>query len=85
MALLEAISLGTPAVVSPTVEQLIGVDAAGAGWVATEERLGPLLRGLDENQLERKRGAAVALSRRFDWDRIAGRYEAAYERAVGRR
>jgi glycosyltransferase involved in cell wall biosynthesis len=83
MALLEALSLGLPAVVSPAVEQLIGVDAAGAGWVATEERLGPLLRGLDENQLERRRGAAVALSRRFDWDSIAARYEAAYERAIG--
>ena len=40
MALLEALSLGRPAVVSPAVERLIGVGAAGAGWVADEENLG---------------------------------------------
>lgn len=82
MALLEALALGTPAVVSPAVEGLIGVDAAGAGWAAGEGHLGSLLLGLDENDLERRKGAAVALSRRFDWNSIAARYEDAYEHAL---
>ena len=82
MALLEALALGIPAVVSPAVEPLIGIDGAGAGWVASEERLGPLLRGLDEVEIERRRGAALGLSRRFDWNAVAGWYESAYERAI---
>ena len=36
MALLEALSLAKPAVVSPAVDELIGVEAAGAGWAVDE-------------------------------------------------
>jgi glycosyltransferase involved in cell wall biosynthesis len=86
MALLEALSLGKPAVVSTAVEPLIGIDAAGAGWVADEGELGPLLRDLEDRgrgELVRRGTAALLLSRRYDWDLVAERYENAYERALG--
>jgi glycosyltransferase involved in cell wall biosynthesis len=82
MALLEALSLATPAIVSPAVERLIGVDAAGAGWSVTDEGLGPLLRRLGgerRNELESRRLAAFDLSRRYDWDSVSVQYERAYE------
>jgi glycosyltransferase involved in cell wall biosynthesis len=88
MALLEALSLGRPAVVSPAVEELIGIGAAGAGWVADEESLGSVLRHLQgegRDELARRGRAALLLSRRYDWDSVARRYEAAYEQARGRR
>jgi glycosyltransferase involved in cell wall biosynthesis len=88
MALLEALSFAKPAVVSPTVERSIGVEKAGAGWVATEAQLGPLLRRLlDERRAELAgRGeAARKLAGRYEWDTVAQQYEAAYERALGLR
>jgi glycosyltransferase involved in cell wall biosynthesis len=87
MSLLEALCLGKPAVVSPAVEPLIGIDAAGAGWVAAEGELGPLLRRLQDlgrEELARRGEAALQLSRRYDWDLVAERYDNAYERALGR-
>jgi glycosyltransferase involved in cell wall biosynthesis len=86
MALLEALSLSTPAIVSSAVERLIGVDAAGAGWAVDDAGLGPLLRRLQDegrDELRRRGRAALDLSRRYDWDSVAERYEAVYER-VGR-
>jgi glycosyltransferase involved in cell wall biosynthesis len=90
MALLEALSLSVPAIVSPAVERAIGVDAAGAGWVAEEQDLGPLLsrlRNADRRELTRRGEAAVLLASKYDWDEVAERYEHVYERAVppGRR
>jgi glycosyltransferase involved in cell wall biosynthesis len=90
MALLEALSLSVPAVVSPAVERAIGVEGAGAGWVAEEQDLGPLLsrlRDADRRELTRRGEAAVLLASRYDWDEIAERYEDVYERALppGRR
>jgi glycosyltransferase involved in cell wall biosynthesis len=90
MALLEALSLSVPAVVSRAVERAIGVEASGAGWVAEEQDLGPLLsrlRDADRRELTRRGEAAVLLSGGYDWDEVAARYEHAYERALppGRR
>src|SRR4029450_12730095 len=48
IALLEALAQGRPAVVSPAVESGIGVEAAGAGWVAADGELGQRLRVLRE-------------------------------------
>jgi glycosyltransferase involved in cell wall biosynthesis len=87
MALLEALSLATPAVVSPAVERLIGIDAAGAGWAVDAAGLGPLLRRLQDegkDELRRRGGAALELSRRYDWDSVAEEYETAYERVGAR-
>ena len=83
MSLLEALALATPAVVSPAVERLIGVDRAGAGWVVTPDDLGPLLRRLAREELVRRGRQALELSRGYDWDSVAERYEAAYRRALG--
>jgi len=88
MVLLEALSLARPAVVSPAVERVLGVAATGAGWVADEVSLGPVLRllqGEGRDELARRGRAALLLSRQYDWDSVAERYEAAYERARGSR
>jgi glycosyltransferase involved in cell wall biosynthesis len=88
MALLEALAAGTPAVVSPAVETLVGVEAAGAGWVADAENLGSLLRRLHASGRlqfrERSRGA-VELSRRYPWSGAAEAYERTYLLAQGAR
>jgi glycosyltransferase involved in cell wall biosynthesis len=85
MALLEAMSYGTPAAVSPAVSRLIDVQAAGAGWEVGNGELGRLLRRLEEDAGEelRARGeAARELAGRYDWDAVAERYEAAYREVL---
>jgi hypothetical protein len=72
-------------VVSPAVERSIGVVAAGGGWVARDGDLGRVLRDVETQELERRGRAARLLSRRYDWDSVAERYEVAYERARGPR
>ena len=83
MALLEALALGRPAVVSPAVERLVGVAASGAGWVVSEGDVGRVLRDIRMDELSERGRAALQLSKRYDWARVAERYEAAYERARG--
>jgi glycosyltransferase involved in cell wall biosynthesis len=85
MALLEAMSYGTPAAVSPAVSQVIDVQAAGAGWEVGDGELGPLLRRLEEDageELRSRREAARDLARRYDWDAVAERYELLYEEVL---
>jgi glycosyltransferase involved in cell wall biosynthesis len=87
MALLEALALGRPAIVSGAVESVIGVEAAGAGWATGDGQLGPLLRSLREGgrgALGERSEAALRLARRYDWNSVAKRYEDAYERALHR-
>jgi glycosyltransferase involved in cell wall biosynthesis len=86
MALLEALSHGTPAVVSPEVDRCVGVGAAGAGWSASSESLGGTLRSLtsmEDLQWADYSRAAKQLSRRYDWEAVADQYESAYERVLG--
>jgi glycosyltransferase involved in cell wall biosynthesis len=88
MVLLEALALARPAVVSPAVERVTGVAAAGAGWVADDSGLGSILRqiqAMGRDELATRGRAALLLSRRYDWNGVAERYEAAYERARGPR
>jgi glycosyltransferase involved in cell wall biosynthesis len=85
MALLEAMSYGTPAVVSSAVSRLIDVQTAGAGWEVANGELGPLLQRLEEDvggELQAQREAARELARRYDWDVVAERYEAAYQEVL---
>jgi glycosyltransferase involved in cell wall biosynthesis len=85
ISLLEALRLGTPALVSPAVEQAVGVAAAGAGWVAEPEEVGGLLRilaGLDRSAWAARADAARRLANRYDWEDIAALYESAYEAAL---
>jgi glycosyltransferase involved in cell wall biosynthesis len=86
LSLLEALAHGLPAVVSPAVERLVGVAAAGAGWSAAPSDLGALLRSLrdlDDRERARRAAAAHALSARYDWPTIGLRYEAAYAEILG--
>jgi glycosyltransferase involved in cell wall biosynthesis len=81
LSLLEALAHGLPAVVSPAVDRLVGVVAAGAGWSAAPSELGELLcsvRDLDDRERARRAAAARALSARYDWATVGLRYEAAY-------
>jgi glycosyltransferase involved in cell wall biosynthesis len=86
MALLEALSVATPAVVSPAVGSLVDVEAAGAGWIAPEGSLGRLLRRVQRGgagELAKRSAAAMLLSKRYDWSAVAQQYEIAFERVVG--
>jgi glycosyltransferase involved in cell wall biosynthesis len=85
IALLEALSHGVPAVVSPAVDRLVGVTQAGAGWSVTGSELGPALRRLDGDERARRAAETRALAARYDWAAVAARYEAAYAGLSGAR
>jgi glycosyltransferase involved in cell wall biosynthesis len=81
MSLLEALAQGTPALVSPEVDRLVPVSAAGAGWVSASEGLGRVLEGLaglSPDEWSSAGGAARALARGYDWDTVAAAYEDLY-------
>jgi poly(glycerol-phosphate) alpha-glucosyltransferase len=85
LSLLQALSHGVPALVSPAVERAVAVSAAGAGWVADPEQVGEVLQALvrlDHTSWSTYGEAARTLAARYDWKEIAVRYEAAYERAL---
>jgi glycosyltransferase involved in cell wall biosynthesis len=85
LSLLEALAHGIPAVISPAVDRLVGVVAAGAGWSAAPAELGALLRRLqrlDGREWEARAVAARTLADRYDWTSVARRYEAAYLRVL---
>ena len=87
ISLLEALAHGIPAVVSPTVDQLVDVVAAGAGWSASPDGLGALLRSLShlaDQEWEGRRVSARALASRYDWSSIVRSYEAAYAGVLDR-
>jgi glycosyltransferase involved in cell wall biosynthesis len=88
VSLLEALSYGRPAIVSPAVDQLVGVSDAGAGWSVPPAELGALLRALqrlDHAELTSRSSAARALAARYDWAGVARCYETAYEELLDRR
>jgi glycosyltransferase involved in cell wall biosynthesis len=87
MALLEALSLGKPAVVSPSVDRLVPIQATGAGWVAEEERLSSVLHevaGTRPEKVHRHQDMARLLAERYNWDSVARQYGLAYQRASRR-
>jgi glycosyltransferase involved in cell wall biosynthesis len=84
MALLEAMSNGAPAVVSPEVGRLVDVEGAGAGWIAQSGDLGTMLRHLGEDgvqELPKRKKRARELAGRYRWDHVAEQYETAYRQA----
>jgi glycosyltransferase involved in cell wall biosynthesis len=85
IALLEALTHGVPAVVSPAVDRLVGVSQAGAGWSVRGSELGPLLRRLDGDERARRAAETRALAARYDWTAIAACYEAAFAGLTGAR
>jgi glycosyltransferase involved in cell wall biosynthesis len=86
MSLLEALSHGTPALVTPAVDRLVPVADAGAGWVAAPQELGAVLRELEHLEPAAWRARADrarALAARYEWTAVARRYEAAYRQVLG--
>jgi glycosyltransferase involved in cell wall biosynthesis len=81
ISLLEALSHATPALVTPAVDGVMGIAAAGAGWVADPHELGTVLQRLEGVRPEawrRHAERARALAGRYDWTAVAHRYEVAY-------
>jgi glycosyltransferase involved in cell wall biosynthesis len=82
---LEALAHGTPAVVSTTVDHLVRVAEAGAGWAVAPAELGALLQRLeclDAADRQHRAEAARALAAQYDWSEIASSYESAYARVL---
>ena len=84
LALLEALSHATPALVSEEVDRVVPVTVQGAGWSASPETVGRTLDEIESDAVGRRmRGnAALKLSHSYDWDEIARLYDAAYQAAV---
>ena len=85
MALLEALVVGTPALVSPEVEGSVPVAGAGAGWATHPENFEDVLATLaqiSEEDWQRRQAAAVRMARSYDWDDVIVHYEVAYRTAL---
>lgn len=85
MALLEALSYGTPAIVSPEVEEAFPVGGANGGWVTEPLGLGELLDTLakaPEWSWDEKRRGAASLVADYRWEAIASSYEDLYRSLV---
>ena len=72
--LLEALAVGTPAVVSPAVGETLQLGEAG--WVVEDHEAVELLRGLTSQpkHLDMRGLEALALARQFNWGQIAEQY-----------
>jgi len=87
LALFEALEQGRAALVSPEVEERLGIARAGAGWVAAPDEIGPRLAALatlPRVEWRRHEEAARTLARSFSWPDTAARYERIYRRLTGR-
>ncbi len=85
MALLEATAWGVPAMVSPEVDRVLGVEESGAGWRVVPDRLAEALRiALDEDEDRRagRKEAARAFAARYTWSDAARAYAALYRRVL---
>ncbi len=80
MSLLEAMSHGVPAVISPGVEQALPVAASGAGWQREPSNLPELLHQLTVNpeQLNSAKRRAPEFVAGYQWDAVAAAYEDLY-------
>lgn len=77
MALLEAMSHGTPAIVSSAVDERTHLEAAGAGWRADPARLGDTLRHLPTGRRasSAQRYAASNFAKSKNWMTISALIE----------
>jgi glycosyltransferase involved in cell wall biosynthesis len=88
MSLLEALSWGTPALVSEEVERLVGVSDHDAGWVAAPDQFGATLERLthlSHDAWAQRSRAARCLAREYAWDTVAARCEQVYRAAIQNR
>jgi glycosyltransferase involved in cell wall biosynthesis len=84
MALLEGMTHGLPAVVSPEVAARI--DLGTSSWVAGPDDLSNLLERIateSPDEWRRRREGARAMTDTYDWSLMAGRYVESYQRALG--
>lgn len=84
IALLQALSCGLPALVSPQVERTMGIARAGAGWVAGPDEFAHALDAIsrtDASEWSRRRQGARELASGFSWGRSALAYGDALARA----
>jgi glycosyltransferase involved in cell wall biosynthesis len=82
IALLEALALGVPAVITPGVNLAADVAGAGAGWIA-ERRLESLAAAMrhaigDEDERRRRGQAARTFAASFTWPAVAARLNDLY-------
>ena len=85
MALLEASAVEVPAIVSPEVDAATGIAAAGAGVVATVDRVPDALAEVAAAGADVRSAwvrAARAYAERFAWDRVAADHERMYRTAL---
>lgn len=88
LAVVEALAVGVPVVVSPALNLAGDIDTADAGVVAAAEpeafarELSRLLD--DEERRQRLSAAARAFARRYDWSSVAQSMLQMYSRAVAR-
>jgi glycosyltransferase involved in cell wall biosynthesis len=81
LSLLEAMSHGVPAVVSPAVDQTVDVAGKGAGWVVEAGALADGLNAAMERDERQRRGeAARALASSYAWDSVAQDLTSMYAR-----
>ena len=80
MSLLEALSHGLPAVVSPGVAQATPVAASGTGWVCEPSRLSALLGQVasDPELLNSARRRTKEMIANYRWDAVAAAYGELY-------
>ena len=89
IAVVEAMTAGTPVVISDQVGIHREIDEAGAGLVTTLDpadvagAIGRLLDDPDAAERMGRAGAALA-AERYSWERVASDVEALYEEIVGR-
>ena len=89
LCVLEALSNGTPVLVSPHVNLAETVAAAGAGWIAdvNKDALAKTLKEAlsSEAELTKRGQAGEELSKRFGWPQIADELVSLYKGVVGER
>jgi len=88
VSLVEAMAAGVPALVSRDVHLAEDINAAGAGWIVSPDRVA-IAAGLreamtDSDERAKKGQAASRLAARFAWPIVAGSLKALYERLTPR-
>jgi len=89
LCVLEALSNGTPVLVSPHVNLAETIAAAGAGWIAdvNKDALAKTLKEAlsSESELTKRGQAGEELSKLFGWPQIAVELVSLYQRIVSER
>jgi glycosyltransferase involved in cell wall biosynthesis len=89
LCVLEALTIGTPVLVSPHVNLAETIAVAGAGWIAdvNKDALAKTLKDAlsSESELTKRGQAGAELAKLFGWPQIAGELVALYQGIVNDR